>query len=359
MWKKWISGWAVLGLAILSAPAMATSSYTAVFLPTGGYPDTEAIGFLGDQIVGDSNIGGDALLWPTIASNPTNLNPAGYSYASLVASDSDSAVGMASMGGYPHAALWENGGNTFTDLNPLGYTSSTVNGVANDQEVGFGSGLSTNGLFHALLWHGTSNTPTDLQPQGYYESSANAINGIYQVGSATTYNSDGSIGEVHAAVWSGSAATFLDINPIGALASSATSIDGDLVGGYASFTTGNMHALLWNLSTGANTDLNPAGVSDSFIGAIAGDYEVGDVVDPAYHATLWQGTASGAVNLETFLPPGCTASNAYAVDINGDVFGDAVYNGVREAVVWIAPEPSTLLLAIMGLMVIVPQRQNR
>lgn len=81
-------------------------------------------------------------------------------------------------------------------------------------------------------------------------------------------------------------------------------------------------------------------------------------------ASIWSGTSGSWVNLHSFLPSGYSSSLAYGVWSDGTntfVAGEA-YNSSRqrqEAILWVVPEPATLIALGIGAIVLVRRRPSK
>jgi hypothetical protein len=111
-------------------------------------------------------------------------------------------------------------------------------------------------------------------------------------------------------------------------------------------------------------DLNPLGFTSSYAYGVAADRQAGYGIAPAgdYHALVWSGTASSAVDLQSFLPPTYNYSEALAIADNGNVFGFATYipTGESHAILWVeVPEPSETALLVGGGLALTVRRRKR
>ncbi|HLJ84779.1 MAG TPA: hypothetical protein VKT51_11445 [Candidatus Eremiobacteraceae bacterium] len=283
------------------------------------------------------------LAWSGPGSHPIVLLPQFYAEGWAYGAGGSLIVGtlITNNGGYfgfPHAALWQGSKHVFTDLNPNGSCGSCSPGSnAYDTNGTFIAGSGGSPL-HALLWKlGQLNTPVDLNPTGASYSEAYVVRGTEEAGYAfsTTTNSN------HAVLWSGTAASAVDLTPSTLSSAYATGLGnrsevgcGTLVGMTA------LHALLWHGTAASMKDLHPQGFTDSCARAAHGYVQVGYghySGTGAIHALLWKGTAKSAVDLQQFLPTAFTSSEAYAIDIAGDVVGSAysTTTGSWHAVIWV------------------------
>jgi hypothetical protein len=119
-----------------------------------------------------------------------------------------------------------------------------------------------------------------------------------------------------------------------ATTSRASAVSDGVAVGYASMPTS--HATIWNGSPTGAVDLNPIGsTSSSFATGISNGQEVGDTYDilnGVPHATQWSGSAASAVDLN---PAGYLLSHGFGI-YNGQEVGTADNSGVGigHAMLW-------------------------
>jgi probable HAF family extracellular repeat protein len=205
------------------------------------------------------------------------------------------------------------------DLGFAGYPRTGGWGIGGGQQVGQGgSGDSASTIVeHAVLWQGTGSSIVDLHPNGFTASGASATDGTTQVGSGTLPNGKG----FHALKWSGSADTVVDLDPNG-FNSGATGVAGDQIVGYSEDMNGQFHALLW--TSGGVVDLTPTWAASAEGKATDGAQQVGGVaIAGEFHATLWSGSASSAVDLHP-AAVGSTFTAAFGVG-GGQQVGYALF----------------------------------
>jgi hypothetical protein len=86
------------------------------------------------------------------------------------------------------------------------------------------------------------------------------------------------------------------------------------------------------------------------------------------HALLWTGTAASVVDLNAFLPPGFTSSQALDIDASGDIVGSAsgpaagpnnYHAFLWQPVAAAVPEPGSLLLLASGVAGLVISEHRR
>lgn len=292
------------------------------------YGEGQILGAGPDEQVGVSfpNIHSDGspTIWHGNTASPVKLNPSGFYFMSLLASDDTTKVGRATVSqtvGDPvawHAVKVSGSSQTVVDLHPSGFYSSQANAVNGSNIAGYGS-LAAFGQEHPLLWKGAA-PMVDLIPEGVYSARVNAIFGDLQAGSETLLHN----AQPHAAEWHGTAASFVDLNPAGFLSSEVFGASAkDLVGrgepSDAIVVPGQFaptHALRWVGSS--VVDLQPAGVFASSAMATNGTIQVGNFLPTSGglqlgRACLWRGTAASFVDLHALLPPGYEYSRALGI----------------------------------------------
>lgn len=263
------------------------------------------------QVVGVIGLS-DSVMWSGVT--PVNLGnlPGAYGGRALAINSAGQVVGLASVSGgyYNHATLW--GGNTATDLGTLGGTTSVANAINNvGQIVGSASTFANN--IHAVVWNGLSST--DLGTLGGANSYARSINNLGQI----VGQANDSQGRLSAVLWDGQNIVKLQ-TLAGGLSSNALAINssGEIAGtSEVAASGGYNHAVIWY--HGNILDLN-------------------NVVDSSVFGSGWIMTSATAIN------------------DNGVIAGDAtnIYTGATHAfelsgVAMPVPEPSSLLLAVLGL----------
>jgi hypothetical protein len=248
-----------------------------------------------------------------------NLHPAGASSSAAYGVSDGRQVGLAYVGGNPHASLWSGTAASWLDLHPAGSSQSAAYGVGGGQQVGEADG-------HASLWSGISASWVDLGPfvGKVGRSVAAGVNGGQQVGSVTFFVFDGSF--THACLWNSTVTPRWDLHPRGASESFAFGVgNGQQVG--KAIVRGNSHASLWTGTAASWVDLNPAGEGQSAAFGVNGGQQVGEADN---RASLWSGTAASWVDLS---PAGSSQSEADGVD-GGLQVGYAAFGGVNHAGVW-------------------------
>jgi autotransporter-associated beta strand protein len=240
---------------------------------------------------------------------------------------------------------------------PAGFQYQTVQDAGTTGSVGQAYNLS--GFFEqnvtAILW--TPAGPVSLNPTNLGSitaSQALAIGGSQQVGSA---NGPATGGNNHAILWTGSGSTAVDLNPTnltGFSSSVAQGTDGSQQVGFGLFTpsgpgpsSANNHALLWNGTASGAVDLNPAGFTSSSALNTDGAQQVGyGTIGQLGNnvALLWSSSATGAINLNPTNLTGITSSEAEAVSGNQQVgFGSGSgISGDYHALLWTGSANSTV-----------------
>lgn len=124
--------------------------------------------------------------------------------------------------------------------------------------------------------------------------------------------------------------TVTALNPVGAADSRALAASSSLQGGTA-LVESAFHASLWSGSAASWVDLNPAGATGSIITAMSGSQQVGRAtVGNVNRASLWNGTAASWVDLS---PAGAMDSAANATSGTQQV-GSVFIDGLNRASVW-------------------------
>ncbi len=316
--------------------------FTAIDLtPRGRYSDAHASGISGEWQVGDAYVGfgtTHALLWRSSAASMVDLNPAGFGESGATGICGNQQVGKGTSPGKNHALLWRGSAASVEDLTPSGFDAE-ARATSGDQQVGIGN-TKAMGQAHALLWRSSAASVVDLHPRGFVWSFANAVAGGQQVGMGGLPSTESRI--EHALLWRGSAATVVDLHPSGFDISHAWGVGGGQQVGlgvrpvprelWAKYGSSEDRALLWRGTAASVVDLTPSGLGSSrtlvvypgIIPSVAfatnGEEQVGRA---GGRAVLWRGSAASIVDLHAFLPPGFGASQAMAIDANGNVVGYA------------------------------------
>jgi hypothetical protein len=149
----------------------------------------------------------------------------------------------------------------FFDVTPAGVAGAYINDSDNDQHVGASTG-SQGTTAYAYLWLGTS--AINMHPPGYNGiSELLGIGGGQQAGYVFFgfYCSEcGRTVQKHAGVWRGSASSFQKLHSRQHDFTQAEGTDGvQQVGQGEKISTGAYHALLWNGPGSFAVDLHPAG----------------------------------------------------------------------------------------------------
>lgn len=293
----------------------------------------------GSQLAGSYN--SHAVLLSGNAVTGVDLNPATASYSLATCADDFQQGGWAYLSVGQHAVVWSGSAASYADLHPSGYNFSYCLGVHNGEQVGYAQQQSYFiSASHAYSWHGSAASGVDLHPVSIYPfSRAVGCRDGEEVGYVSTvaypeaeylayYHTTS-----HAVRWVGTAASAVDLHPLGFDASEATCTSGTQQGGwgYIALGTSHLHALLWSGTADTVVDLHPAGYTESRINAMNATQQVGDgwvgapgVLGSVRHALAWSGTADTGitvVDLNQYLPAGCTHGVATGIDANGNIVG--------------------------------------
>ena len=204
----------------------------------------------------------------------------------------------------------------------------------------------------AASWTGDpASQETYQSPPGvnYQGGTANAVSGSWVAGSVQRAGGSGTSGTAQAALWAepNTAPTLLhfgdddESSTVWGIANTSTGNAGQQVG--EAEVDGAYHAILWNGSASNYVDLNPAGAAESTAYGISDDIQVGYYAletDPdQFMAAFWNGTAASVVSLH---PTAMLTSLARAVWGSwavGDVYpDDGIDNG--RAALWDLTDPT-------------------
>lgn len=342
-------GWSLVFPAISSG----AQQYHFIDLGPVGASDARALGASDGQQVGWSGAGQHAILWTGSAASATDLTPPGYASSYATGVWGGRQVGSGVLPGpsaVVRALLWFGTPESAVDLTPSGYFNSNATAIDGNQEVGEALDIKTD-FPHALVWTGTAASAVDLHPAGFDTSWAYGTDGIHQVGVAYHGRGGGSID--HAIFWSGSATSAVDLTPPGFSMAQARGVAGDQVvgDGIHPSVSPYPHALLWTGGTASAVDLNPSNSTESIAYATTGRQQVGYILyeNTAYHAVIWNGSATDYQDLQNLLPSNYVASQAFGIDpTTGTVVGLAaigVGGRITHAAEWVLPEPGSALLS--------------
>lgn len=261
-------------------------------------------------------------------------------------------------------------------------------GVAQDiNNAGVIVGVSSNGTANrATKWtnNGTSYVPSDLGSiDGTTTTSARA-NALNQNGAAAGFSRDASAATSQATLWTGGTVT--DLGSLGdgnrfsqafglsggnvVVGSSSTGQTvGQLIG--SSSSTSITRAFVWesgvmselspfNLYTptnnGATTNYHSVAMDINDVGLVVGNSQ--RVAGSAAVATLWENDL--AIDLNTLIPAGSGWNLLSAEGINdaGDIAGYGTFNGQTRAFLLTIPEPTSMALLALPVLLLIRRRQN-
>lgn len=313
--------------------------YVMIDLTPTGAVTSSAAGAAGTQQVGSAGFAAaaanqpvvsHALLWNGAAAGAIDL---GVGTAAAVGDGQQ--VGSANN----RAALWLGTAASRIDLNPAPWDQSVAAGVAGGQQVGSATrsvlctakkGQCPNGRrteIHPFLWSGSAASAVDLTPLGLGFGAGRALgtDGLQQVGFGQQVLGINAFSGPFAVVWSGTADSAVILNPPDSGSSQANAVSGGQQVGYGYFPH---RALLWRGSAESVVELQPDGYAASEANATNGIQQAGSgFVGDAFtsvghsHALVWTGSATSAVDLNQFLPPGFTDAAATGIDAAGNVVG--------------------------------------
>jgi MYXO-CTERM domain-containing protein len=206
---------------------------------------------------------------------------------------------------------------------------------------------------HAFLYDGTMH---DLGTLGGRTSLGAAINNSGQV----TGTSDTATGLPHAFLYDG---TMHDLGSLGGASHGlAINSSGEVVGESYPSGGGFLHAFLYDgtmhdlavIGAGTTNNSYATGINDrgQVVGYLAGASDQPFLYDSVH----------GVVNLNTLIVPGSGWSLISAADINnaGQIVGTGIFNGKDHAFILTpTPEPSSFVLAALGLLALAAWRLRR
>jgi hypothetical protein len=314
-----------------------------------------AVGFA-DKYIAGTYYGPRAVRWDasgTIATELDNLGTSqnGYTFSRAYAvNDSGTAVGLAEkyvpgMDFSYRAVRWDGSGTAATELGHLGTDASgqTVVNVFDVNNSGTAVGSALKHRFmgwteRAVRWDGSGTAATELglPPGASSWSRAFAVNDSgTAVGMAIVNGSGNNYGGPRAVRWDGSGTTATQLGDLGT----------DKVG---------------------FTETNAFGVNNSGIAVgTAYRYDSGILVGPS--AVAWKNDAV-AIDLNRFIDPNSgwvLLTSAYSISDTGWITGVGIFDPDAPGGPWFGrlfvmriPEPSTLLLTAIGLVLGLAQRRR-
>lgn len=215
-----------------------------------------------------------------------------------------------------------------TDLTPPGFASSIAWCVAGGQQGGYAM-LADSSTWYAMTWTGTAASAVNMAPGGI-QCGIEGTTGTQQVGYVRGRNDQAE----HATLWTNGG--MVDLNPSFASRSRAMGLCGNQQVGFAEGGNG-YHATLWQGTAASAVDLQPAGFDfESIAFATNGSQQVGYANGTATgyndRAMLWSGTAASAINLN---PKDYWYSQAYGIAGNQQVgYGYNNSTGYAHALLW-------------------------
>ena len=282
-----------------------------------------------------------------LATGSIGTDPIGISGSKIVGFYGDSADKV-------HGFLYD--GSTYTTLDhPLGARGTYAYGISGGNIVG--EYFDSSDKEHGFLYNGSTYTTLD-DPLGTNGSTAFGISGSNIVG----WYSDSS-GGVHSYLYNGSTYTTID-HPLGT-GTRAFGISGNnIVGQYYELSGGLFHAhgYLYNGSTYTTLD-NPLGTGGTVPRGISGGNIVGGYGDAAgfSHGFLYDGSTYTTLDdpqafYGSFIQTGITGIDGN--QIVGNYFDDSISN-VSHGFVATVPEPSSVVLAALGLLTLIVYGASR
>jgi hypothetical protein len=341
------------------AQAVAQFNWTAYRMQPPGGENSLITAVEGGRATGCAAFNGRSqpLVWTGLSPAATHLPLGSHPSGSALALDGDACVG--DLGGTAiHAGFWPTLSSDPIDLNPAGIAGSEAYGLKSGQQVGF---VARNSTHHAALWYGSAQSFVDLHPTGASDSFAYATDGQRQGGYATLSE------HLHAVLWSGSASSMMDLNPPGSTMSEVYAMVPGQQVGYTLVPGQSEHAAVWSGSAQSRVDLNPFGTAGgSILWGTDGQVQVGQAsLVGLSTAAIWFGTPSSYHGLHQYLPAGYSDSNATSVweAPSGTVWvgGYATtFSSQTEAWLWVGtpvPAPAVSVAILMPLGPALPRKR--
>jgi len=357
----------LLAAALFTPPVWA--SWTVINLHPSGMPGSSAYGVSGGAQVGDTGeynwmLRWRAALWSGSAGSWVDLHPSGSEWVRSRATAVSGGVQVGYVEDHNYvaqAALWRGSADSMRVLYngrsfALGIADNLVAGYVVENNSGHG---------RAILWNLAGWDPDSpwgppytiwLHPlySNHYASYALAIGDGEVVGYVGGYDFDMGWHYTHAVLWNAELPYdgLVDLHPTGYQYSYAYGVGGGQQVGYVAgpSTFNYPQAALWSGSAGSFVNLHPSDYRESYAWDVWSGQQVGYVVTHLHgkRAALWSGSASSFVSLHDFLGPEFTQSEARSITHeNGFTYvvgsGYNSHTGRWEALMWVIPEPASLL----------------
>lgn len=251
-------------------------------------------------------------------------------------------VGMSQpSGGVASPVIWGNAARPSTNLLPSGYFRGKASGAFGSSQVGYAvQKIGQTEYQRAALWNGTPQSFTNLHPtsSSYNHSAAMTVQESIIAGWAG-YTSTGL---PRPCLWTGPSHTFTDLFVASRMQFGyAHATDGTLVGGSVIYKNiSYYHATIWNGTAASALDLNPAGYTTSEIVGMIPGIQMGYVKRAGFgeEAALWRGTTE---SLHIIAPEGVISSKLY--DSDGTRFvGFVRSTGWASAAIWWGEDAATI-----------------
>jgi hypothetical protein len=342
-----------------------------------------ARGVSGNQQVGDMYGQAEpaAVLWTGTAASEVNLNPisnGAYTYNSGtvafgVGGGQEVGYGDFSQGGpYSHALLWRGTAASYVDLNPAGYSNTTAVATNGSIQAGYSSAYIGNApepTPYAMMWSGTAASAVSLQPLLPSYLTASVANSIDAAGDVFGVAYDTS-GAMHSVEWIAP--------PHIATGTASGGSNQSVVAAGRSPTAGNVQVVFSTTSGGTLTNTNslltPSGLGSN-IGTVNFELPTSDGLAQTWDL-VYTGTFTGSATV-TFhydlsdLSPSIDPTdlqiehytNGQWVSLSGIVnpIADTITvstNSFSPFVLAALPEPGSLMILAGGGLLLLRRRQR-